>query len=235
MSAESSSSGRSDTVKRWGYRQFGENHGVHGWLLPFAERPRDRIEELADISEFLTSRPPYCERVSHTHITTVVVGESGSGNQVADLKDICLWHGWWPVGSGSATGRHYGNPEYVHPSAQNYITGWEERREIAEAAASLGYVGPSQVGRMFGYDPESRMENTFSGAAWRMGLPWEELREAGYDRMARTWKTIYEWGYYQREIAAAFDVSQSVVSRALSRVEEFEPPADPTATQEVER
>lgn len=213
------------------YSRFGDEYDVHAGFLPFRsrERDRDRIEDLTTITEFLTSRPRYCQGTSMKQLTGRFLLDGRFNRCFADdLELLALLHGWWQTRHSASSGRLFANPEYVHRDELDYITDPDEREAVARQAASLGYVTPTQVGLMFGYDPDSKPYNTFSKWAHRHDLPWGELREAGRDRMCRTWKTIWKWGYIQSEIVDAFGVSEGIVYRGIKRVRDFEPPADPT-------
>lgn len=223
------------TVESNSSRQFAEEFDVHSWALPFAGHLVDPMAVMPELTKYITNRPPYSQRIGTGALKDNLGEYDTSNNAFWDNARISnramLVHGWWTPGKGPRR-RYYCNPTYTHshPDSDTY-TSEADRREFAELAASVGLVNPHQVAVAFGYEAkdERALGNTVKCYFTRKNIPWGEMRAAGRHRMYRTWATLSKWGYYHREIAQAFGVSRTAVTKALSKTEFEKPiPVDPT-------
>lgn len=215
--------------------QWGEQHDVCATFLPFAYLSYDPVEVIGNIGEFLDQLPPTKQRVPISALYSAS-GFSGGGTSALSFDDVCLLFGWWRGGEGAASGPYYCNPDYVHDHPDgDYIskrTYWDddadeyvnERFDLTIRAARLGRAGPVLT-PAFGMDSRN-------GPKWwlsKHGFDWERKFKAGRRTMARTFKTINEWGYTYDEIGSAFDIPPTTLTDRVRRhASEFEPPADPS-------
>lgn len=215
--------------------QWGEQYGVCSTFLPFAYLSCNPVQITRDVGKFLNQLPPTKQRVSTSALYSAC-DFSGGGPRALSFDDICLIFGWWRGGETPASGPYYCNPEYVHDHPESdYIdpmTYWDDesgeyvndRLDFALRAARLGRPGPV-VSQAFGLVDDG------AAGRWlnRRNFGWKQQYEAGRQRMFRTAKTINAWGYTHDEIAQAFGISNSSVSRWTSQfAADFEPPADPS-------
>jgi len=126
------------------------------------------------------------------------------------------------------------NQNYIHTRALGDVTDHLEadRLEIVEDCAAVGVLTAADVAPRFGL---TRAELT----KWlnAKGVTFTELRDSGRRRFARTLFTAMEWQYSEIEVAEPWPVSNGTVRtwiQRYAREDEFEPPADPTVSGELE-
>ena len=211
---------------------WGEQYGVCSEFLPFAYLDNDPLEMLQDIGEFLNSRPPTKQRVSTSELYQRA-SPMGMGRGAIHFKSLCLIFGWWRGGEAPASGPYYCNPEYCHSHEGNALD--IRSADDPGACAERRFEYLEMVARF--NLPLNTLTDAFCVRdrrgvhKWAVDhdIEWGELREEGRRTMARTWKTITNWGYTQREVADAFQRPPTSVSSAIRQfADEFEPPADPS-------
>lgn len=211
--------------------EFGDMYNVNAWVLPFAGRVTDPIKILSEVATYLSGRPPGAQRVTQSNLQGSTDINKGAWSDTPMMDKILLTHGWWRGGK-SSSGPYYCNPDYYHrhPESDTFRT-WEERAEFFADAAAVGIIDPQDIAPAFGIrasTPEYA-GNSVTSIAHRCEFPWKERRDAGRHRLLRTWATLSEWGYTKADIARAFGVHRTTVSKWLSRTEfEQEIPDDPT-------
>lgn len=209
------------------YEDFGTMHGIHAEFLPFNYRTFDPIELLVNLGTCLRNRPPTRQRISLKELKELTPITFSQPIR-ALLDEYMLVLGWWRGGS-TSTGPYYCNPEYVHSHGEDTITDPNERRRVLRQAGGYGHCART-LAPVFGL---SGSGDQATKAVWsvisRLDIPWSDLRHAGVQRLARTWKTITAWDYSHREIGIAFDYPRRTVTEWINREpEDFSPPTDPT-------
>lgn len=216
-------------------RDFEKAYNVHAAFLPFAYQDEDDddesgFERLEEVTTFLNGRPRSCQSVSKPLLygSKVLDLETDSKSALLDLDLFCLVSGWWPTSGTKHTGTDYQNPDHYHPSAQDHITDRDARTDLYHRVADLGIHDAVVIAPMIGYrehnDPAGSVQNDYR----RSGVSWAELRRVGKVRIARTFKTIREWGVIGSEISAAFGLPKDGANRRIYEyARDFQPPKDP--------
>lgn len=211
------------------YIDFADEHDVHQEFLSFQYRRLDPVATMTELTKHLDSRPPTRQRLS-TNAIVSEVDPSNAHNVAASLDTFMLLHGWWRDGR-TASGTFYCNPEYVHDHGTDTIRDSDERADLLRRVADLGLpmrvLGPA-FGLSTARGPKETTKAVFR-VADRIGVEWGPRRDAGVTTMARTFKTLAEWGYPHHEIGTAFGRPRRTVTDWINRdAADFSPPADPT-------
>lgn len=213
---------------------WGDALDIYSGFLPFAYLDVNVVDVLTTVGEFLESRPQTRQRVSSSELYSLA-GLIDKQPGPFDFEDICLLHGWWKGGEAASSGTYYCNPDYCHDHGDAHLTResyWDdesgeyvnERFEVAIRATRMG-LSSRVVYKAYGLNEPRHV------TAWlsEHGFDWPSKRKEGLRKMARTFKTLHEWGYTYPEIADAFNMpSSTVANRAADLCYDFEPPADPS-------
>jgi transposase-like protein len=204
-----------------------------GALVPFAYRKRDPIEQLTEIRDGLDALP----RTAATFTSDGILGDEetfhrgfSASTHLTTMYRLCRA---FKCGS-TSTGWRWANPEYVHGSVHREPWGsLSERVWFAKRAARLGTIEVADLARRFGTSASS-LRGQFADA----GLSWEQRRNHGRRRLARTADTIVAWsGRSYADLARALGVTPRQLRwwREQYLRDDWSPPADPTTEHGIRR
>lgn len=206
---------------------FVTEHGLIPEFLPFDYLSCDVIRDMISILEFLDTRLDTKQIVSTQTISDQAgVDLSAHPETKPFIDSTALLIGWWDAGYKSIKGRHYANPNYVHPH-DRYTISIEDRHDFFTHAARLG-IDCSTLGQPIGVHCETTRQ-TLAKMAHRAGVSYSSAKKDGIRSLARTWKTINHWGYTYPEIGKAFQKNpNTIMARVCEEASDFDPPDDPS-------
>ena len=201
--------------------QWAELNDLHPFMLPFGFRAQNPVEVMQSIRSELDALPKTAMDLSHK-----TVGNKGwcRTMYVEDLQKMFELNGCWIIGQLANGTNRYANPNYLHLSVHDPITGVEERKQFVKRVAGYGTWTLDDVAVVFGIKPTS-VRSFLS----RQNIDWLPLAKEGRRRLARTLKTIHNWtAKPMREVAALVNVDRRTVYKWLDRhVENPIPESDP--------
>lgn len=205
-----------------------EHHGLIAALLPFESRRTDTFAEFEALATALSELPETQATFSLGELETsdgraVQSRPTGAGVVRTQLHLLGAWEFLE-----TSTGQRWLNPTYIHehPWQVSQCTP-DEREAILRHAAGLGALTRADVAPRFGITKKGVQK-----FIRRYDIPWQEWRETGLRRLARTLLTVRAWT--DRSLPAVADPLPSPNGTVKSWVQRYgradgwTPPADPS-------
>lgn len=210
--------------------------GEFAQFVPFAARPINQLRLLYHTRKVIADLPP----TRRVFTTADILNRDG--NPCAEPRNagstmprsFLYMQGAFPDQNKrktSAGQTRYSNPGYVHRHLFTPVTDPGERRDWALRLAGYGVVDPDRLAIPFGVteaaDPAVAVERELAN----LDIDYEAIRLRSMRRVARMWAVCNVWGYSQRDLAAAFGVSKTMVHDWIRRVTDagfVAPSVDPT-------
>lgn len=207
--------------------QWASRHGLIHPLVNFETRETDVVERVAQLRESIAALR---DTTASFHIRDLLDDPERARSLVS------MWIrflGTWPYVE-SSVGQRWVNPSYIHAAElETTITDDVDRVRVLRRLAGWGHFTVEAIAPQFGIGTRAVYK-----LLDRHDVDWMAWRRTGIRALARTLATNIAWGARRRDVAAMVPRPDGTVRSWLyDYVEEteWEPPADPSATDPPRR